>query len=109
LVRQVAYYGASLALAAVVPTLVRALSQRLSPPTRVPRRNGRGTAGNGRGVLVAAAVGAVIGAGAAFLLAPATGRESREWLVRRTRDLEGLVDGAFERSEDVVSNGVIPS
>ena len=121
-VQQVAYYGASLALAALVPTLVRALSQLLSRTTRDPRRDGRGSKGTGndaivtdvnrgdaKSVFVAAVVGAAIGAGAALLLAPASGHQSREWLARRTRDLEDRVGVAFDRSKEVVKNGAIPS
>ena len=111
LVRQVAYYGASLALASLVPALVRALSRSLSPAMRVPRRDGRGapSARDGKGILVASVVGAAIGAGVALLLAPASSDEPRKWLARRTRDLDDRVGVAFKRSTDVVSNGVIPS
>lgn len=46
------------------------------------------------------AIGAVIGAGVALLYAPHSGRESRELLARRTRDLTDkagdIVDGAKE-------------
>ena len=111
LVRQAAYYGASLALAALVPALARALSRSLSPGMGVPRRDGRGVprARDGKGILVAAAVGAAIGAGVALLLAPESRDPSGEWLAGRTRDLDHRVGVAIERGKDVVSNGVIPS
>jgi hypothetical protein len=44
-VRRMAFYAASLAFAAFVPALVRALSQFLLPATRVPRRVGQGVPG----------------------------------------------------------------
>ena len=56
-------------------------------------------------LMVASAVGAVVGAGLALLFAPLSGRESRDWIARRTRDLTERVDGGG----DAVKNGVIPS
>lgn len=71
--------------------------------------------GNGKGsdmlmgLVVASVVGAAIGAGVALLFAPQSGRESRDWLARRTRELKDRVAGAIEQSKEAISNGVIPS
>ena len=62
---------------------------------------------NGSGMLVAALVGAAIGAGVALILAPQSGQDSREWIARRTRGFKDRVGMAFEQSKDAVSNGVI--
>jgi len=58
-------------------------------------------------MLVAALVGAAIGAGVALILAPQSGQDSREWIARRTRGIGDRVGMAFEQSKDAVSNGVI--
>ena len=58
-------------------------------------------------MLVAALVGAAIGAGVALILAPQSGRDSREWIARRTRGISDRVGMAFEQGKDAVSNGVI--
>ena len=39
-------------------------------------------------LLVAAAIGVAAGAGAALLLAPCSGKETREWLANRSRQLK---------------------
>ena len=41
--------------------------------------------GSGTGLVLAAVVGFVIGAGVALLCAPQSGQQSREWIARRTR------------------------
>jgi gas vesicle protein len=62
----------------------------------------------GTGILVAAVVGAAIGAGVALLFAPQSGNESRKWRSRRTREIEDRVGVAFEQSKDVIRNREIP-
>jgi len=61
------------------------------------------------GLVVASVVGAVVGAGVALLFAPQSGRESRDWLARRTGELKDRIAVALEASKDAVKNGVIPS
>ena len=51
-------------------------------------------------LLVAAAVGAAVGAGAALLLAPWSGKETREWLANRSRQLKNGTTTAFEVGKD---------
>jgi gas vesicle protein len=60
-------------------------------------------------MLVAAVVGAAVGAGVALLLAPQSGKATREWLGRGTRPLADRVGVAVEERKDVVPNGVISS
>jgi gas vesicle protein len=54
------------------------------------------TPGNVGSLFVAAAVGAAVGAGAALLLAPCSGKETRGWLADRTRQLKNRTTNAFE-------------
>ena len=54
------------------------------------------------GFLVGAAVGAVVGAGVALLLAPKSGKETREWLGSKTRETKGMLGEAFERTKAAV-------
>ena len=58
--------------------------------------------GNGTGILVAAVVGAAIGAGVALLFAPYSGRETRGWLAHRSRAIKDRVTNAVEESRDAV-------
>jgi len=58
--------------------------------------------GNGTGILVAAVVGAAVGAGVALLLAPQSGRKTRGWLADRGRDLKDRVTNAVEDTRDSV-------
>ena len=51
-------------------------------------------------LLAAAAVGAAVGAGAALLLAPCSGKETREWLANRSRQLKAKTTNAFEMDKD---------
>ena len=43
--------------------------------------------GNGKGVLVAAIVGAAVGAGVALLFAPCSGKETRGWLASQRKSM----------------------
>jgi gas vesicle protein len=54
------------------------------------------------GFLAGAAVGAAVGAGVALLLAPKSGRETREWLGTRTTQVKGRIAEAVERTKTVV-------
>ena len=125
-VRQLGFYVTSLALLVSAAGLVRTLYQVLSPAGRAPRVGSsaipQATAptatealvgdldrGQGEGILVAALVGAVIGAGVALLCAPQSGKESREWIAQRTRGIKDRVDVAFDPRPDVIPNGIILS
>jgi gas vesicle protein len=54
------------------------------------------------GFLVGAAVGAVVGAGVALLLAPKSGKETREWLGVKTRETKGRLGEVLERTKAAV-------
>ena len=54
------------------------------------------------GFLVSAAVGAVGGAVVALLLAPKTGKETREWLGAKTGEVKGRLAEAVERTKAAV-------
>lgn len=56
----------------------------------------------GTGILVAALVGAAVGAGAALLLAPGSGKETRGWLAHRTRKLKDATVTAYAESKDTI-------
>lgn len=58
--------------------------------------------GNGSGILVAAVVGAAVGAGIALLLAPCSGKETRDWLAHRTGELKKRTTNAFEQGKDSI-------
>jgi gas vesicle protein len=49
--------------------------------------------------LVAALVGAAVGAGVALLFAPCSGKETRGWLAERTQDIKGRTTNAFEQGK----------
>jgi gas vesicle protein len=57
------------------------------------------TSGNDKRLLVAAMVGAAVGAGVALLLAPCSGKETRRWLADRTEELKGKTTNAFEQGK----------
>ncbi|NKB80858.1 MAG: hypothetical protein GKS05_02970 [Nitrospirales bacterium] len=65
--------------------------------------------GSGASVALAFLSGALLGAATAFLLAPQTGRESREGLVRVARrtgeDLRDLTDKASGSWDDMLAKG----
>ena len=58
--------------------------------------------GNGKGILVAAAIGAAVGAGVALLFAPCSGKETRDWLGQKTREIQDKTTAAFEQGKDSV-------
>ena len=58
--------------------------------------------GNGSGILVAAMVGAAVGAGVALLFAPCTGKETRNWLSQRTGELKSRTASAFEQGKESI-------
>jgi len=58
--------------------------------------------GNGTGILRAAMVGAAVGAGVALLFAPRSGKETRDWLSRRTEDLKSRTTTAFEQGKESI-------
>ena len=55
--------------------------------------------GSGSGILMAAVVGAAVGAGVALLFAPCSGKETRGWLADRSRDIKGRTTNAFEQGK----------
>lgn len=57
---------------------------------------------SGRSVITAAVVGAAVGAGVALLLAPCSGRETRGWLARRTRDIKDQTTNAIGQGASAV-------
>ena len=61
--------------------------------------------GNGTGVVVAAVLGAVVGAGVALLLAPCSGKESRAWLTHRTQELKQRTTNAIEQGKEAIRRG----
>ncbi len=52
--------------------------------------------GSGKGILMAALVGATVGAGIALLFAPRSGQETRGWLAHTTREIKDRTASAFE-------------
>jgi len=58
--------------------------------------------GNGSGMFVAAVIGAAVGAGVALLLAPRSGKETREWLADRTGELKDRTTNALMQGKDAI-------
>ena len=56
--------------------------------------------GRGTELVVAAVIGAAVGAGVALLFAPCSGKETRGWLARKGRDLQDRTMTAFEDGKD---------
>jgi len=56
-------------------------------------------------ILLAFLVGAVAGAAVALLYAPATGRETREYLGDKAREGRERANQAAERSRDIINQG----
>ncbi len=54
------------------------------------------------GYLIAFAIGALVGTGAALLYAPRSGQETRELLAKKGRDLKGRASEALEDATDFV-------
>lgn len=61
-----------------------------------------GNQGTGNGILMAAVVGAAVGAGIALLFAPCSGAETREWLAHRTREMKDRTTNAFEQGKESI-------
>jgi gas vesicle protein len=55
---------------------------------------------NAMGILAAAVVGAAVGAGVALLLAPRSGKESRQWLAQRGKDIKDQATNALAQGKD---------
>jgi gas vesicle protein len=56
--------------------------------------------GRGTGIILAAVVGAAVGASVALLLAPRSGRETREWLATRGKEIKDRTMNAFEQGKE---------
>ena len=56
--------------------------------------------GTGSGILMAAVIGAAVGAGVALLFAPKSGRETREWLARQPRELKDRTASALVQGKE---------
>jgi gas vesicle protein len=54
------------------------------------------------GFLVGAAVGAVVGAGVALLFAPKSGKETREWIGAKSREVKARVGDAVVRTKEAL-------
>jgi gas vesicle protein len=54
------------------------------------------------GYLVAFAIGALVGTGAALLYAPRSGKETRDLLAKKGRDLKGQAADALDDAKDFV-------
>jgi gas vesicle protein len=54
------------------------------------------------GYLIAFAIGALVGTGAALLYAPRSGKETRELVAKKGRDLKGRASDALEGAKDFV-------
>jgi gas vesicle protein len=62
--------------------------------------------GSGAGsILLAFILGAVSGAAVALLYAPASGRETREYLGEKAREGKDRASQAAERSRDIINQG----
>ena len=53
------------------------------------------------GILAAFAAGALVGAGVALLYAPRSGKETRQLLCKKTRDLRAAAEQALEDGRDL--------
>jgi gas vesicle protein len=76
----------------------------MTPPEQLHFKESEDTmnevnSGNAKGILVAAIVGAAVGAGVALLFAPCSGRETRGWLADRAVELKGRTTNAFEQGK----------
>lgn len=57
---------------------------------------------SGNGILTAVVVGAAVGAGLALLFAPCSGKETRDWLASRSREIKDKTTTAFAQGKDSV-------
>lgn len=56
----------------------------------------------GNGILTAVVVGAAVGAGLALLFAPCSGKETREWLSSRSREIKNKTTTAIAQGKESV-------
>jgi gas vesicle protein len=56
--------------------------------------------GSVNGILVAAAIGAVVGAGVALLLAPRSGKDTRDWLAQKSSEIKNRTAVAYQQGKD---------
>ena len=56
--------------------------------------------GNGGGILSGFVLGALVGAGIALIYAPCSGKDTREWLTRKTKDLKDKAETAYEDTKE---------
>jgi hypothetical protein len=56
----------------------------------------------GTGIMLAAVVGAAVGAGVALLFAPRSGKETRAWLAQRTRKLQETTMSAYAQGKGAI-------
>ena len=55
--------------------------------------------GSGNSMLTGLLVGAVVGAGLALLYAPCTGKDTREWLARKSKELKDRTEAAYDEAK----------
>ena len=55
--------------------------------------------GSGNTLLMGLVVGAVVGAGLALLYAPCAGKDTREWLARKSKELKERTETAYEEAK----------
>jgi gas vesicle protein len=58
----------------------------------------------GSGFIGGLLVGALVGAGAAIVLAPQTGEETRDWLRSKAREAGGHAEDLYEKGKVVIEN-----
>jgi gas vesicle protein len=75
---------------------------RSIPATAIEETMSDNNQGNGSGILMAAVVGAAVGAGVALLFAPCSGKETRDWLAHRTGELKNRTANAFEQGKESI-------
>lgn len=60
------------------------------------------TQGNVSGIFVATVIGAAVGAGVALLFAPASGKETRNWLAHRTGEIKDRTTNALVQGKEAI-------
>lgn len=58
--------------------------------------------GSGKGLMVAAIVGAAVGAGVALLFAPCSGKETRGWILSQRRSVAKKATNAMEQGKKAI-------
>lgn len=61
---------------------------------------------NGKHIMVAAVVGATVGAGIALLFAPRSGSETRAWLADRSRRIKDQTTSALDKGKETFNRAV---